>query len=177
MFCLLFYIMHTVLTERAAIPDTSAVLALTMTRILAAMQTWSVQSSDVLTACLTLLHDLAQVSTPPQPSCICVFSCLIVQRATLPDGSSPVSRLWVTCFSCTPVMLSPRFHPKDPPPACELCCMPSRSHPHIVVFQLHRHSLFRYCTLGKLVSFEENVSKFEAFLVPQKVRACACALS
>ena len=33
-----------------------------MTRILAAMQTWSVQSSEVLTSCLTLLHDLAQVS-------------------------------------------------------------------------------------------------------------------
>jgi hypothetical protein len=32
-----------------------------MTRILAAMQTWSVQSSEVLTSCLTLLHDLAQV--------------------------------------------------------------------------------------------------------------------
>jgi hypothetical protein len=36
-----------------------------MTRILAAMQTWSVQSSEVLTSCLTLLHDLAQVNTPP----------------------------------------------------------------------------------------------------------------
>jgi hypothetical protein len=36
-----------------------------------------------------------------------------------------------------------------------------------------------YCTLGKLVSFEENVSKFEAFLVPQKVRVLctrACSL-
>jgi hypothetical protein len=32
-----------------------------MTRILAAMQTWSVQSSEVLTSCLTLLQDLAQV--------------------------------------------------------------------------------------------------------------------
>jgi hypothetical protein len=148
-----------------------------MTRILAAMQTWSVQSSDVLTACLTLLHDLAQVSAPPHPSYTRIYSCLIVHRATLPDGSSLVSRLWVTCSSCTPVMLSPRFRPKDPPPVCELCCMPSSSHPRIGLFQMPRHSLFRYCTLGKLVSFEENVSKFEAFLVPQKVRACVCALS
>jgi hypothetical protein len=44
-----------------------------MTRILAAMQTWSLQSSDVLTSCLTLLHDLAQVRQSIAPPIIIFY--------------------------------------------------------------------------------------------------------
>jgi hypothetical protein len=148
-----------------------------MTRILAAMQTWSLQSSDVLTSCLTLLHDLAQVRHSIAPPII-IFYLPTHPSLSLQGYSSGRLIARLETVSNLLQLHSRDALPKIPPhgPTARLrTVLYAFSNPPFlaICYLLIALSLNSYSTLGKLVSFEENISKFDAFLAPQKVQLLA----